>query len=180
MGDGRADTQRAWHEWAGRTLEGKSILDVGAGVGLSKSRLGRGGVNRVTTQDVERSLMGKVDVIADLRDVRGRWDVVTAFDVVEHVPDAKSFLGKLAELASESVLFTTPARRLYPHPWHFGPEEVLAMARAIGRPRTLALRHKAGERDEIVTVDELTFQGDERAYALGVIVDVRRLDEDAP
>lgn len=173
MGDGRGDLQRVWHEWVGQTTSGKTILDVGAGIGLSKARLERDGANRVTTLDIERSMMGRVDLIADPRDLCGKWDVVTAFDVVEHVPDAEAFLRQLARLAVEAVIFTTPAWQAYPQPWHFRPEEVLALARLIGRPSRTAIRYKDGERDEILEVPEETFLSDARAYALGVAVEVK-------
>ena len=170
MGDGRGDFQRAWHEHAGRMFSRKTILDVGAAIGLSRERLANGGQNVVTTQDIGRSLMLSVDVICEIGKMRGAWDVVTAFDVVEHAPDAAAFLADLVRLALEGVLLTTPNHALYPHPWHFTAAEVEGLA--VACLPTVALRwfarYHEGERDEIVEVPRETFHEDATIYAFGI------------
>lgn len=175
MGDGRADSQRVWHEYVGKLVADKTILDVGAGIGLSKPRLENGGSNRVTTQDIDRSLMLSVDMVCNLHNmVMGiqKWDVVVAFDVIEHAPMPDTFLRQLVYLAREHVLFTTPSHKLYPHPWHFTAEVVEAMAKRVSQQPRWFARYKQGERDEIMELAEGTFLTDPSIYAFGVMLDV--------
>lgn len=174
MGDGRGDSQRAWHEFAGLHFDGVSILDVGAGIGLSRERLARGGRNRVTTLDIERTRMGAVDIICDPRDLEGRWDVVTSFDVIEHVPDARAFIAQLVRLARRAVFVTTPAFRLYPHPWHFRPGEIESIAESVPGPKRIAwfARYKSGDADTIEAISRERSFSDETIYAHGIKIDV--------
>lgn len=170
MGDGRGDFQRVWHEHAGRIFDDKSILDVGSAIGSCKPRLAHGGRNRVTTQDIERSMMLNVDMVRDVRDIEGKWDIVTTFDVVEHAPDARAFLRELRRLAREGVLFTTPAKLLYCQPWHFTPAEIEELAGEVGTIDRWMARYREGERDEILEVSAEVFREDPTIYAHGVYV----------
>lgn len=165
MGDGSGDSQAPWQEFFGLHYAGQSILDVGAGRGLSKDRLAAGG-NRVTTIEIERSRMLDVDRIADVRDVTGKWDVVTAFDVIEHVPDARAFLDRLIDRARRYVVITTPSYRLYPQPWHFSPAEVAAWA--ADHKACWFARYKAGDIDRIEEIDQARHLSDPAIYAHGL------------
>lgn len=61
----------------------------------------------MTTHDVAPGL--PVDRSCDLSDIEtGAFDVVTAFDVIEHVPYDQQFLDELARIAAEAVVITTP------------------------------------------------------------------------
>ena len=103
---GRGDCQYGWHSFVGNLYKNKRILDVGAGLGLSKSRLGVNG-NSVTLQDPAPSL--PIDISSPVEDIMdGSFDVVTAFDVVEHVILAEDFLANLVRIAREEVVVTTP------------------------------------------------------------------------
>lgn len=170
MGDGRGDFQKVWHEFVGDCFHNKTILDVGAGIGLSKARLAKGH-NEVTTQDVERSLLGKVDLIEEIRFVEGLWDIVTAFDVIEHVPNAPRFLVELERLAAEGVFFTTPAYRMYPHPWHFTPDTLESFAYHVGASLRFFARYKCGDQDTIEEITRQRFFDDPNIYAHGIYIE---------
>jgi 2-polyprenyl-3-methyl-5-hydroxy-6-metoxy-1,4-benzoquinol methylase len=178
MGDGRGDLQRVWHEFVGARLLPAApidVLDVGAGLGVSKARLAQGR-HRVTTHDVNRANMANVDVIADLGALAmsrvSRYDAVTAFDVIEHAPAPPLFLAHLAVLARRLVFFSTPNHAAYPHPWHFTAGEVQALAQAIPHAEIRYFRRdKTGEHDEVTEVSGEAFVVDEpRAYAFGVAI----------
>ncbi len=75
-------------------------------MGLSKDRLAAGG-NHVTTHDIAPGL--PVDLSGRLGDIAdGTFDVVTAFDVLEHVDDDEAFLAELVRIARTAVVITTP------------------------------------------------------------------------
>src|SRR5262249_32485575 len=79
-----------------------TVLDVGAGLGLSKGR-----IPNCTTQDPGPGLA--VDLSTAVEDLPDRgWDYVTAFDVIEHVVEDTKFLGHLARIARLGWFITTP------------------------------------------------------------------------
>lgn len=103
---GREDRQYGWQELFGRLVQNSTVLDVGAGLGLSRERLAAGG-NKVTLQDVGPDL--PVDVHDDVAKIEsGSYDVVTCFDVIEHVQDDRAFLNHLRRIARRLVVVTTP------------------------------------------------------------------------
>lgn len=103
---GRDDCQFGWHRWVGEHFHGCAILDVGSGLGLARERLAAGG-NEVVLQDPAPGT--PVDIHDDIGDLAGRFfDVVTAFDVIEHVLDDGLFLWNLCRIARRSVVITTP------------------------------------------------------------------------
>ena len=103
---GREDCQQGWQEFFGRAFRGASILDVGAGLGLSRARLSVGG-NTVTTHDV--AAVSEVDLRCPLSEIPAEsFDVVTAFDVIEHVADPFEFLRELSRIARQAIVVTTP------------------------------------------------------------------------
>ena len=108
---GRADVQVDAHRFFDTLFEGRSVLDVGAGLGKSKERITR---NRVTTWDIDARLVDYVDIAGGpMPGLRGGFgapvfDVVTAFDVLEHVEDDRKFFADLLLRAKEAVFITTP------------------------------------------------------------------------
>jgi hypothetical protein len=83
-------------------VAGKTVLDVGAGLGKSKVRIRH---NRVTTMDPSPAVEGLMDVVG----LPARtYDVVTAFEVVEHVPDDQAFLAACRACAEQAIFLTTP------------------------------------------------------------------------
>lgn len=129
---GRGDAQFGWHLFVGNLYKNKRILDVGAGLGLSKSRLGVNG-NSVTLQDPAPSL--PCDITSPVEDIMdGSFDVVTAFDVLEHVEKDVEFVAQLVRIAREKVVFTTPNYNISKNgnPCHvreYTPEQIVELVK---------------------------------------------------
>jgi SAM-dependent methyltransferase len=102
---GREDYQQGWQSFFGSYFKSKSILDVGAGLGLSKKRLETGG-NQVMLQDIGPGL--DVDFACSIEKIEEVFDVVTCFDVIEHVYEDTKFLESLYNLSKDGVVLTTP------------------------------------------------------------------------
>jgi 2-polyprenyl-6-hydroxyphenyl methylase / 3-demethylubiquinone-9 3-methyltransferase len=102
-------------------LEGRSVLDVGCGGGLLAEPLARLG-GKVTGLDASPEVISvarehaeamglDIDYRAgDVQELKGRFDLVTAMEVVEHVADPALFVRALADrLAPEGLLImSTP------------------------------------------------------------------------
>lgn len=132
--EGRWDAQPSWHALFGRALRGKTILDVGAGLGHSRERLaGPDRSNIVVLHDVAPDL--PVDLNCPLELIPDKsFDVVSAFDVIEHVEDDGTFLAQLCRIARETVILTTPNWRVSRcgNPFHvreYTPEQLLDLVR---------------------------------------------------
>lgn len=95
-------------------------LDVGSGVGtLSMLQERMGGIWEYTETDsaaaeeTRKVVKGKVyciDIFSDeLRS--GSYDIITVFDVIEHVPDPQAFMDRLYDLLAPKgvIILTTPA-----------------------------------------------------------------------
>jgi 2-polyprenyl-6-hydroxyphenyl methylase/3-demethylubiquinone-9 3-methyltransferase len=106
-----------------RPLAGKSALDVGCGAGLLAEPLARLGA-RVTAVDAAPELIDiardhatgqglKIDYRAvGVESVEGKYDLVTAMEVIEHVADAQDFLDCLAQRLAPGglLILSTPNR----------------------------------------------------------------------
>jgi 2-polyprenyl-6-hydroxyphenyl methylase / 3-demethylubiquinone-9 3-methyltransferase len=106
-----------------RPLEGKTALDVGCGAGLLAEPLARLGA-KVTAIDAASEVIAIAKVHAagqgleiDYRhsaveDLAGRFDLVTAMEVIEHVVDPQAFLHSLAERLAPGglLILSTPNR----------------------------------------------------------------------
>lgn len=104
---GREDFQVFWQVMAGKLFTNYSILDVGAGLNFSKDRLSNNGSNWVITQDVAPDL--SVDIRCPISFLRDNYfNVVTSFDVIEHIVDVNSFVDDLLRIANNFVFITTP------------------------------------------------------------------------
>jgi 2-polyprenyl-6-hydroxyphenyl methylase/3-demethylubiquinone-9 3-methyltransferase len=102
-------------------LEGRSVLDVGCGAGLLAEPLARLG-GRVTGLDASPEVINvarehaaamglEIDYRAgDVQELEGRFDLVTAMEVIEHVADPALFVKALAKrLATDGLLImSTP------------------------------------------------------------------------
>jgi 2-polyprenyl-6-hydroxyphenyl methylase/3-demethylubiquinone-9 3-methyltransferase len=117
------DHHFAADERALRPLEGRTALDVGCGAGLLAEPLARLGAH-VTGVDAAPELVEAAHthagqsglairyVAGDVAALDGRFDLVTALEVVEHVADPAAFVRTLAQrLAPTGLLvMSTPAR----------------------------------------------------------------------
>jgi hypothetical protein len=104
--DSRGDLQKDWHEYFARWLGDYWLtqhthLDVGSGLGLIRERY-----PNVRTQDIARGL--DVDYVVPVFDIRQTFDLVTCFDVIEHVIHENNFLESLCKIATEWLIITTP------------------------------------------------------------------------
>lgn len=99
------DLQADLHFFFDTLVTGKTVLDVGAGLGKSKIRIRH---NRVTTYEPSEHCRECVDVCAPCLPWEV-FDVTTAFEVIEHARDDEQFLRELDLRAKEAVFVTTPA-----------------------------------------------------------------------
>jgi len=101
---GREDFQAGWHRCVAM-LNYRSVLDVGSGLGLSKTRI----PNCTTHEVIQISPDSQVDIVAPLSFIPDKsYDLVTAFDVIEHVVEDVDFLAELLRIARLAVFITTP------------------------------------------------------------------------
>ena len=146
------------------------VLDLGAGRGAPPAINLRGRVRHVVGLDVSTDIEGNPNLdefhVADITDapslVPGRFDLVFARYVVEHLTDPRAVLEAVRRLLRPGgcFLFITPNRHHY----------VPALARSLGytaHRRVNALRGRAPE-DTFPTV-----------YALNSVPDIKRLGADS-
>lgn len=107
----RADSQAYWQITLAPALakmfgQGTTVLDVGSGHGRAVERMSTAGL-RVATQDIAPGCT--VDLSAPIEEIPAKsYDVVSAFDVVEHVRDQHAFVAHMKRIARKAVLVTTP------------------------------------------------------------------------
>ena len=93
-------------------LPADKILEVGVGNGLVSDHLKKMGLD-ITTCDFDEAL--KPDVVADIRRLPfedNGFEVVTAFEVLEHIlfEDVPKALGELKRVSSRTVIISLPYR----------------------------------------------------------------------
>jgi SAM-dependent methyltransferase len=96
--------------------KGKRLLEIGAGFGYFSNYLPaalRYEANEISTLAVKHLKKGKIlSYQGDFSDIRlkGKYDYVVAFDVIEHPVDLKKFLVKVAAVLNSDgyFIFTTP------------------------------------------------------------------------
>jgi SAM-dependent methyltransferase len=148
------------------TLEGKRLLDVGAGSGKLVRFLRGHGIDAHGIEPsralFDRFLAGDAAfTCATLDELRAStpqtFDIVTAFDVIEHVPDPRGFLRGVSALLEPGGTFfaSTPdvdslAARAFGRRWHFyyayhlsylGPRTIARIAEPHAL-RVLDVRHR--------------------------------------
>jgi 2-polyprenyl-6-hydroxyphenyl methylase/3-demethylubiquinone-9 3-methyltransferase len=106
-----------------KPLEGKTALDVGCGAGLLAEPLARMGA-KVTAVDAapECIAVARDHAIgqgltidyrsAGVEEVKGKFDLVTAMEVIEHVADGQAFVNDLAARLADGglLILSTPNR----------------------------------------------------------------------
>ena len=134
---GREDCQEGWQRFAATLIPPPlTILDVGAGLGLSKQRLG---ADRTATQDPAYELAKCVDFSTNVQDLpSSSWDAATCFDVIEHVQEDITFLHHLKRIARQYIFITTPNYNVSKavngcHCREYTPQEFMELTRGIGR-----------------------------------------------
>lgn len=105
-----------------RMTAGRKLLDVGCAAGHLLDSAKEAGFDVVGVDQTphtvaearargHRVVLGTLEeLVANQPDQQGAYDVVTALDVIEHVPDPQSFLQKLVDLARPGglVVLSTP------------------------------------------------------------------------
>lgn len=133
--DGRGDCQWGWYATFQKHLCGSVVLDVGTGLSRAKRLMAEMGAE-VKTQEVAPGC--PADFKCPIEDLPFKsFDVVTCFDVVEHVKEYGSFIFHLSRLARRTVIVTTPGAAITgnksPYHWHeFQPDELCHLLEATG------------------------------------------------
>ncbi len=119
----RVDQHWSLDECSRRPLEGKRAADVGCGAGLLAEPLARLGA-QVTGIDAAPENIAAARIHAEgqglaidyragsVEALEGRYDLVTSLEVVEHVTDARGFVGALADAVADDglLILSTPNR----------------------------------------------------------------------
>lgn len=109
--DGRRDSQSGWQTYIGQYYKNKKIIDIGSGLGNSRPRLSVND-NEVTLQEPAPEL--QADIKEGLAEIPSdSYEIVTCFDVIEHIPDDNTFLKDLFRVCKNTVFMTTPNFRVF-------------------------------------------------------------------
>jgi SAM-dependent methyltransferase len=138
---GRAEGQRAWYEFACQFVRGKTVLDVGCGLGYGLEILARS-AERVHGHDVDPRLQTAANIsIGGLEQFPDKsFDVVTCVEVIEHVEDDRELVLSLTRIARQAVFITTPnwtfSRCKWPfHLREYTPMELVELLLPYGQVR---------------------------------------------
>lgn len=134
---------QARYRWAAGVAAGCRVLDSGCGVGWGTALIAEAGAVSVTGLDVSAVAIesararNRPDVefmVGDLEELPyddGAFDLVTCFEVIEHVKDAGKALDELARVVADggALLISSPNPAVYPpgnefHTREFLPEEI--------------------------------------------------------
>ena len=109
---GREPCQMGWYDWSGKKFcIGKTVLDVGSGMCAGMKALRTIGAKCVWGQDIDKRLAGLDDnlIISPLDQIPDKsYDVVTSYDVIEHIIEDVEFFNNLIRIAKETIIITTP------------------------------------------------------------------------
>lgn len=133
---------RMYHEhlarylFAGQLVQGKAVLDVGCGVGYGSQRLAQMGAKSVTAFDISADAVahaqafyahpGLTYTVADAEafDLGRKFDVVTCFEMIEHVKHPDRVLACIARhLADGGIVVASTPRFLGEKRTHFHERE---------------------------------------------------------
>lgn len=135
---GRGAGQLPWYEFVAKLVKGKTVLDVGCGLGKGLEILQRTS-SKVVGQDLDPRLERPGIIITPVEEIlTNRFDVVTAIDVIEHVKDDKNFVEQLCRIAREFIFLTTPnwtaSRCQWPyHIREYTPKELEDILTPLGK-----------------------------------------------
>ncbi len=105
---GRGPGQEGWYQFARQFVKGKSVVDIGCGLGYGLDIL-RAEAASVAGQDLDPKLAGPEVQIISVEDMPSKsYDVVVSIDVIEHVPDPEGFMAHIVRIARQGAFLTTP------------------------------------------------------------------------
>ena len=139
---GRASTQLGWYAFAAGYVHGKSVLDVGCGLGEGLEILEQhAAVAR--GQDLDPRLAAPNILVGDVAELDDKsYDVLVSIDVIEHVEHPAEFLAQLTRVAREGFFLSTPnwtaSRCQWPyHLREYTPREFETLLQPFGRVQLL-------------------------------------------
>lgn len=135
---GRHPGQMGWYHLAATFAAGKTVLDVGCGMGMGLRAL-RAAAKSAMGQDMDERL-ASTDVVVEpiSRFPDKSYDLVVCVDVIEHVEEDRDFLADLCRIARDSVFVSTPlsyaGRKIWPyHVREYRAREFLDLIRPHGK-----------------------------------------------
>lgn len=157
----------ARYAYARRYAEGRRALDAGCGTGYGSAELGQSAIN-VTGLDVAPDAIEFARVTYPMPTLRfvvsscmtmpfrpAAFDLVVAFEVIEHLPDPRAFLHECARVLTQDGLFivSSPNKKYYaesraktgPNPYHvheFEPREFVDELSAAFQNVRLVLQNR--------------------------------------
>lgn len=116
---GRAPGQMGWYRLAAKFSRGRSVLDVGCGMGAGL-RLLQQTAKMAKGQDLDERLASDDVIVQQISQFADKsYDVVVCVDVIEHVEEDRAFLADLCRVAREGVFISTPlsyhGREIWPY-----------------------------------------------------------------
>jgi 2-polyprenyl-3-methyl-5-hydroxy-6-metoxy-1,4-benzoquinol methylase len=132
------------YHWAGELVRGKRVLDAGCGTGYGAAMLAEAGAAHVVGIDIAEEAVARAAEVSDAEFVVGdvhelpfpddAFDVVTCFEVIEHVEGTEQVVAELTRVLAPGgvLLISSPNRDAYPagNPHHvieFVPDELCGL-----------------------------------------------------
>ncbi|NJN84347.1 MAG: methyltransferase domain-containing protein [Caldilineaceae bacterium] len=136
---GRGPGQMGWYQYAANHLvAGKSVLDVGCGMGVGLDLLSRA-AREARGQDLDPRLARADVTVGPIKEIPDKsFDVITCVDVIEHVEQDEAFVRELGRIARETVFVSTPnwttSRCAWPyHIREYTPRQLRTLLETIGK-----------------------------------------------
>lgn len=135
---GRVAGQMGWYKFATQFVRGKSVLDVGCGLGKGLKVLS-GVAKKAVGLDIDSRLERRDVIITTVDKIPAKsFDTVVAIDVIEHVEDDECFARHLGRIARECVFVTTPnwtiSRCQWPyHVREYTPKQLEQILSIVGK-----------------------------------------------
>jgi 2-polyprenyl-3-methyl-5-hydroxy-6-metoxy-1,4-benzoquinol methylase len=165
--------QACWYQHVSPLAVGKSVLDMGAGMGYGRRIMNAAGAMLVECCDLVSLVPWvKVGRIEDYPS--SSFDLVVAMDVIEHVEDDVAFLAGMLRVAREAVFFSTPNWNVFHannvhHRREYTPEELMTLVGSFAGQWT-GLSYWGGDEHFSITPREETLPPDDACCNFGVLL----------